>query len=331
MVGGLRGARPVTLSASQSRESIIAVLVGIAVIWYLRRTHTKRAVALGLIVLLATVAQISARPDNRAEWERRINNALSAVHLPTFAPDGPKDPTETPTVSPEQEVRVLYFKQSAKLLPKYPAFGFGIGQFGGVVAQKDNPNWDHNPKFGPGGFDRHGFRAVQVDSFWLHLVMEAGLIGLLTYWLWLVLLVRPLVPRGQRNRSGSRAMDPPALWAVGSMTFAVLVAFLSPSLEDPLFPPLLFLIIGAAWWSGATRRTGPATGPVPFGAGHRRGCVNSSHAIAETTGQLGNHSGRGAAGQPGTGTFVCAGRRGRRDGSAPSVARPPAVGAGGRT
>jgi hypothetical protein len=51
-------------------------------------------------------------------------------------------------------------------------------------------------------------------------------------------------------------MDPPALWAVGSMAFAILVAFLSPSLEDPVFPPLLFLIIGIAWWFGAARRGG---------------------------------------------------------------------------
>src|SRR6266542_1508869 len=43
------------------------------------------------------------------------------------------------------------------------------------------------------------------------------------------------------------AADPFVYWAPAALVFAVLIAFLSPSLEDPLFPPLLFSILGIAW------------------------------------------------------------------------------------
>jgi hypothetical protein len=38
------------------------------------------------------------------------------------------------------------------------------------------------------------------------------------------------------------------------MTFALLVAFLSPSLEDPLFPALLFSVLGIGWISLTWKR-----------------------------------------------------------------------------
>ncbi|MFG1775892.1 O-antigen ligase family protein [Micromonospora sp. NPDC049048] len=310
----------VAMSATQSRESLIGVLAAGVVVALLVRRAARRVLTVCLIVVLCTAGQIAVRPDNRAEWERRIDNAFSGLTnpagsepnrstgppvtspKPTASTGGrptstpatssaasprssasprpeasprptvaarPSGPTATTTpapaaarpAAPVREIRVLYLQQAAQILPRQPLLGFGIGQFGGVVAEKDNPNWHKNPKFGPEGFNRYGFHAVQVDSFWLHLVMEVGLVGLTVYLAWLAMVTWPLVSRIRRDRRMSRAPDEATVWGVAAMVFACLVGFLSPSMEDPLLPPLLWTIIGVAWWAAGR----PATAPVPDG------------------------------------------------------------------
>ena len=62
-----------------------------------------------------------------------------------------------------------------------------------------------------------------------------------------------------------------ALWGIGVMIFLVLVGFFSPALEDPLFPPLVFAVIGLGWVlvTHGTRSddgtTAPAGNPVTDG------------------------------------------------------------------
>ncbi|WP_027341282.1 O-antigen ligase family protein [Hamadaea tsunoensis] len=279
----------IALSATQSRESLIGVVLGAVVIGLVARTPPKKIVVFCLVIVACTGLQIVARPANRAEWERRIGNVFTAFRhpasttshqpvasKPATTPRPSPQPEETtsaapsarpsrspskaasptpqvshsPSPAPVREIRVLYFQQSFELWQKQPLLGFGIGQFGGVVAQKNNPDWDKNPKFGPKGFNRYGFQAVQIDSFWLHLGMEAGLLGLLAYAAWLWMLVRPLLQSTRSTgRERRRPRDPLVLWAIAVMPFVALVAVLSPAYEDPLLPPLLFGILGFAWWS----------------------------------------------------------------------------------
>ncbi|MFF5202888.1 O-antigen ligase family protein [Micromonospora parva] len=313
----------VAMSATQSRETLLGVLIGAVVIAVVARTNTRRILAVCLLVVLCTVAQIAARPDNRAEWERRIGNAFTSFNHPagsessppappaaatakpsptaTPRPDGgstasggpktsakpstspgtsgsggpggsPGAATPQPTHSPApvREIRVLYLQQAGKILPRQPLLGFGIGQFGGVVAEKDNPNWHKNPKFGPGGFNRYGFQAVQVDSFWLHLIMEVGVLGFGAYLVWLFMIAKPLLARTRQLRRTGHRPAPNVLWGIAALIFACIVGFLSPSMEDPLLPPLLWTVVGLAWW--AARRSAPidqkdggpadATGPA---------------------------------------------------------------------
>lgn len=298
----------VAMSATQSRETLLGVLIGSVVIAVVARTNTRRIFAVCLLVVLCTVAQIAARPDNRAEWERRIGNAFTSFNHPagsestppappaaatakpsptaTARPDGgstasggPKTsakpstspgtsgsggpggspgavtPQPTHSPAPVREIRVLYLQQAAKILPRQPLLGFGIGQFGGVVAEKDNPNWHKNPKFGPGGFNRYGFQAVQVDSFWLHLIMEVGVLGFGAYLVWLFMIAKPLLARTRQLRRTGHRPAPNVLWGIAALIFACIVGFLSPSMEDPLLPPLLWTVVGLAWW--AARRPAP--------------------------------------------------------------------------
>jgi hypothetical protein len=156
---------------------------------------------------------------------------------------------------------VLYWQQAATILPRQPLLGFGIGQFGGVVAEKNDPQWHKNPKLGPEGFNRYGFQAVQIDSFWLHLVMEVGILGLVAFLVWLLAVARPLVPtRTPQSRQPRQAPPFEVVWGVAALAFTVVVAFLSPSFEDPLLPPLLWAVVGVAWW--AQRRSQEAAASV---------------------------------------------------------------------
>jgi hypothetical protein len=134
------------------------------------------------------------------------------------------------------------------LWEKEPLLGYGVGTFGGIVAYKNNGDWNLNPRFGPGGFDRHGFNAKTVDSFWLHLLVEAGAIGILVYAAWVYLMGEAFL-RDARRRRREKAGPANALvyWAPAALLFGAIIAVFAPSLEDPLFPPLMFTAVGTAW------------------------------------------------------------------------------------
>jgi O-antigen ligase len=263
------GVLALALSASQSRESVLGALAGAVVIWLLARTGGRRVAIVLALIVAAAAGQVALRPENLAEWQRRIAGAVNAFRVPSgseptatppsvpTAPASTASPSAPPTVQPSvvaptpvptaaREIRVLYYQQGVRLWLSRPILGYGVGQFGGIVAEQNNPNWHLNPKFGPNGFDRHGFESVTVDSFWLHLLVEAGLLGIAAYLVWLVLLVLPLLRISRRGEAPARARWL-ALWGTAAVVLVALVAFLAPSFEDPVLPPLLFSILGLAW------------------------------------------------------------------------------------
>ena len=261
------------LSATQSRESMIGYLVGGALIWFLRRgRHRTAAIAL-LIVVACLGAQLGLRQSNRDEWARRLAGVLAALHMGSgdepdnFCVRG--DPgCDEKNAGDAREIRLLFYQQGARLWIDRPVLGYGVGQFGGIVAFKHDPQWYKDPRFGPGGFDLHDFDTAQtqVDSFWLHLTVETGTVGVVAYLAWLALIALPLWralrparrrdedrdqrPDGRRDRirgPTAKNASPFAAWGLAALLFAVLVAALAPSLEDPLLPPLLFTILGLGW------------------------------------------------------------------------------------
>jgi hypothetical protein len=247
------------MSATQSRESTIGFVLGAVVIAVLRRGgYVKLAVAVLLVIGLAG-AQLAVSPANRAELARRMAGVFSALHLPSgaegdeFCVSGNTGcSADDPNQIPQREVRVLYAQQGIELWTQRPFLGYGVGQFGGIVAYEHDPRWYQDPRFGPEGFRLYGSNEKQVDSFWLHLLVETGSIGFLTYLAWLALLILPVLTAVIRRRRAGPAppqgsVHPFGYWAPAALVFAVAVAFLAPSLEDPLFPAQLFTVLGLAW------------------------------------------------------------------------------------
>lgn len=246
------------LSVAQSRQSMMAVFAAFAVIALLRRNRWRRLISAGVIFTLLSALPIALSQENRENLAYRMGGVFNALLLPGWGGKG-KGPHRVPPEGIDREVRVLYITQGVQLIEDSPLLGFGVGQFGGIVAVKADPQWNMDPRFveilGPDGFYMYGFEAVSVDVFWLHLIVEAGVIGLLAYLVWLYFVGSPMFraarrrgPPAQTDRVGT---DPAHhwiyIWAATALVFAVLTAAWSPVLEDPVFPPLLFAVLGFGW------------------------------------------------------------------------------------
>jgi hypothetical protein len=269
------GGAALGVALSQSRESMVAALCGIALIWLLRRSGGRTALAASTVVIVLFAGYLVARPGNLSELGRRLMGVVSAVETPSGT-ENCDGLTSVECVDrgrvKQREVRVLFYQQGARLLVHRPVLGYGVGQFGGIVAEEHDPNWQLDPRF-PGGFDLHDFDGTTVDSFWLHLTVETGVIGLLAYlaWLWLVTVPLLGVTRrfaGRRVWGAARARAPAgdqtteavALWGPAAVLFTVVIGFFSSALEDALYPTLAFTVLGIGWV--LTRAVGQPGEPV---------------------------------------------------------------------
>ncbi|WP_033341350.1 O-antigen ligase family protein [Catenuloplanes japonicus] len=243
------------MSATQSRESALGFLGAAIVIAIIRRGKYAVIAVATALVLVFSVGQVAISDENRAELERRLGGVLSALWLPSGAEDDEFCVETNPNCDkdkgiPEREVRVLYAQQGVKLFFERPVLGYGIGQFGGIAAYTADPKWYQDTRFGPEGFQLYGSNEKQVDSFWLHLLVETGLLGVVAYLTWIFFLAWPLLRSSwgdRRERWKQHRAGPTTLWGIAVIVFAGLVAVLSPSLEDPVFPALLFTVLGISW------------------------------------------------------------------------------------
>jgi O-antigen ligase len=202
-------------------------------------------------------------PRNLQDLTGRIDGVFNAIENPDPGPVC--EPTDQACVEAnpgDREVRVLLFQQALRLWTGEPIFGYGVGQFGGVVAFRNDPDWYHDPRFGPDGFKLYGLIGTQVDSFWMHLVIETGAAGLIAYLVWLGSVAwRPARAARQwakrpRAPSDEAAADHAMLiWAAPAVVFGVAVSALSPALEDHLLPPLMFAMVGLGWIAAARQAT----------------------------------------------------------------------------
>jgi O-antigen ligase len=230
------------MAATQSRESAIGFMLGIAVIWFLRRKPI-RPLIFGLIIVVGfSGLQLVATPSNVGVLAKRILGVFNAFQTPSG---------QEGEGTSSREIRILFYQQGIGLYAKKPVLGYGVGQFGGTVAYQANPKW--YDKF---GFRLHGAKPDQVDSFWLHLLVETGALGFIAYLLWLFFLISPMV----RSRTRGPGVSPFVLWGPPVVVAAMMSAFLSPLLEDQLFPVLLFTVLGLGW---STLRRGDSTEAVP--------------------------------------------------------------------
>ncbi len=265
----------VGLSVAQSRLSLVATLLAVAVLAVVRLRAARLAGAARwpalkrLVVAGAVIGVIGAAPmvvlkENRDDLVYRVGGLINSLFM-SGGEDSRKECLDPNEPECDGEIRILFIKQGSRLWAASPVIGYGVGQFGGIVAVRQDPQWNLDPRFqevlGPNGFYLFEFESTSVDVFWLHLLVEVGALGFIAYVAWMYLISAPLVRAAIRRPQGRQA-DAIFLWSTAALAFAVLIATWSPSLEDPLFPPMLFGVLGFGWVLWCSKPSSPDSAAV---------------------------------------------------------------------
>ena len=159
------------------------------------------ALVLGVGVMLAIV-------DRRALLIGLVGGALAfgtAVYMPRnlLVPNQPRPNIVDSTVDRVGaigvggDLRTLFVLQSIPIIREHPLIGVGPGRFGGAVAHT----------FPTPLYDEYGFRPLfwnpaqrTVDNFWLHLLVETGILGVAAF------LAAALIPGVRIVRGAQRAV-----------------------------------------------------------------------------------------------------------------------------
>lgn len=104
------------------------------------------------------------------------------------------------TVGGGEDLRVLFILNGLPIVADHPLLGVGPGRYGGAAA-----DIYHTPVYARYGTDELFANPTQrtVDDFWLHLVVESGLLGLAAYLAMVGAALRPIL-RGARNAAWGR-------------------------------------------------------------------------------------------------------------------------------
>jgi putative inorganic carbon (HCO3(-)) transporter len=95
------------------------------------------------------------------------------------------------------DLRILFIREGLPIAVDHPIVGVGPGRYGGAAA-----NVFGTPVYGKYGISLHGFHTVH--NYWLHLVVEFGMLGLLAMAGAMVVTVVPIIRAARRAPPGTR-------------------------------------------------------------------------------------------------------------------------------
>ncbi len=154
------------------------------------------------------------------------------------------------TIGSGNDLRVRFIDQGLPMLGESPLVGVGPGQYGGAVAQ----TW------GSDVHDQLGDQAPKrtVDNFWLHLVVEFGILGTVAYVaIYLAAAIRP-IRSAWRSRGAHLVLLSGAMAAVGALALDSVTEMILEGNTFSLPAWLLLGIAAAVTWprtTGDERRT----------------------------------------------------------------------------
>jgi O-antigen ligase len=194
-----------TLWLSFSRGAWLAMAIG-AVLVLLMVDRRTFLLAIGMLALAFVVAQVMPRD----------------LALPSGGTGQPRpdlvDSTigRVDTVGSGRDLRTLFVINAVPILRDHPAVGVGPGRYGGAAADM----------FGTPIYERYGTDELftvatqrTVDNFWLHLVVETGLLGLAAFLAAALSAGIPVLRAARRARGWWRVLLGGA--AAGSAALAV--------------------------------------------------------------------------------------------------------------
>ena len=148
---------------SFSRGAWIALVLGVGT---MLAVIDRRALLVGLVVAVASFGTAAVMPRNLLVPDQRrpdlVDSTLDRVGAVGIGGD----------------LRTLFVIQSLPVIRDHPLLGVGPGRFGGAVAANYG-----TPIYTEYGFEPLFWRPTQrtVDNFWLHLLVETGIIGVIAF------------------------------------------------------------------------------------------------------------------------------------------------------
>ena len=173
------------------------VAAGVLIL-FLRRSGGRTVVAACTVLVVLFAGNLLVRPENVSELLFRLRGVVSAVDdtqrrrrtAPGFETmQGVREPGG----SPRGRSGSLFFQQGARLLAPPADARLRRGAVRRHRGRAARPELGARPALRPGGFNLYDFDGTTVDTFWLHLAVETGVLGLAAYLVWLWLLAVPLL------------------------------------------------------------------------------------------------------------------------------------------
>jgi len=159
------------------------------------------------------------------------------------------------TVGGGEDLRVLFIVNGLPILADHPALGVGPGRYGGAAA--DNYG---TPVYAAYGTDKLFKNPSQrtVDDFWLHLAVEAGLLGLIAYLGTVGAALLPIL-RAARSAAWGRRV---ALAGIGGAVIGLAINALTTMLLEANSVAFLFwFLLGIGSQLAASPEAAPADAP----------------------------------------------------------------------
>lgn len=187
----------------------------------------RRALRLGLAVVLVTLVAAMLMPrdlvcDSCEERPDLLGSTFGRLD----------------TVGEGRDLRTLFALNALPIIGDHPVLGVGPGRYGGAAADIFG-----TPVYARYGTDELFVNPTQrtVDDFWLHLVVESGILGMVMFAGMIGATLRPMV-RSARTAAGSqRLMLAGSVGAIAALTINSLTTML---LESNSMAFLFWLLLG---------------------------------------------------------------------------------------
>lgn len=162
LAGGIAFVLLLALWFSFSRGAWIALVLGVGT---MLAVIDRRALLIGLLLAVTSFGVAAVAPRNLIAPDRRPNLVDSTID-------------RVGAIGVGGDLRTLFILQSLPIIRDHPIVGVGPGRFGGAVASN----------YGTPIYDEYGFGPLfwnpaqrTVDNFWLHLLVETGILGVAAF------------------------------------------------------------------------------------------------------------------------------------------------------
>jgi len=157
-----------------------------------------------------------------------------------------------------RDLRTLLVLNAIPILRDHPLLGVGPGRYGGAAAEHFS-----SPIYTKYGTGKLLLRQQTVDNFWLHLMVEAGLLGVLPFLLAIAVLLGQLVSAVRRSIGSRYVMIGGILAGTAAMC---IITGSTMGLEANAEAFMFWFLLGVGSLYGSEQLTQPAqAGPVTPG------------------------------------------------------------------